>query len=242
LTTVPSGAITRIGRIRRRSRARLLGASSERRRSKPKSDASTAFTALALRIAAVNRWSDEAFVVRFRRSLFAGREALAIRRGKARLYADGYCYADGMVSTPSSSRNLRLGIRRAGWCAGRRASFPRNRQADRGGSLGAGDSVALADFAKALGSSLAGAICAPGRLRVLRECARCSAAGLVCLRRFSTAHDFDGGNAQAFLVNFAAGPMEPGNVPQHRRGERGWRRRNQACHAWLPSHTPASPA
>jgi len=41
----------------------------------------------------------------FRRSLFAGREALAIRRGKARLYADGYCYADGMgVDGASSSR------------------------------------------------------------------------------------------------------------------------------------------
>src|SRR5208337_5066024 len=74
-----------------------------------------------------------------------------------------------------------------------------------GGLLRAGDSVAAADFAEALGAGLAG-----GDLSTEVAFAFFGSANVVEEDRqhvgdkLSAAHDFDGRDAEAFLVNFAA--------------------------------------
>ncbi len=75
-----------------------------------------------------------------------------------------------------------------------------------GGSLGAGDSVALADFAEALGSGLAGGdLSAKVAFAFFRRANVVEQEGQHIGDKFSAAHDLDGRDAEAFLVDFAAG-------------------------------------
>ena len=73
------------------------------------------------------------------------------------MYADGYCYADGMGVDAVIIQEI-FGLVFAGRDGAQEGAhhFLGIDKQIGGGSLGAGDSVALADFAKALGSSLAG--------------------------------------------------------------------------------------
>ena len=138
------------------------------------------------------------------------------RRGKPRLYGgfvggggdlDGHGYAHGFVFDAIVIEKV-LGLVAAGRDGAQKGAhhfFGIDEQIG-GGMFGAGDSVAGADFAEAPGSGLAGgdlsaqvAFAFFGRADIVEE------EGQHIGDEFSATHDFDGRDAEAFLVDFAAG-------------------------------------
>ena len=120
---------------------------------------------------------------------------------------DGHGYAHGLVFDAIVIEKVfgLVAARRDGAQEGSHHFFGIDEQIG-GGLLGAGDSVAVADFTKALGAGLAGgdlsaevAFAFFGRADVVEEERQHIG------DKFSAAHDFDGRDAQAFLVDFAAG-------------------------------------
>src|SRR6202521_3127506 len=143
------------------------------------------------------------------------------RRGKPRLYGgfvggggdlDGHGYAHGFVFDAIVIEKV-LGLVAAGRDGTQEGShhfFGIDEQIG-GGLFGAGDSVAGADFAEAPGSGLAGrglsaevAFAFFGRADIVEEESQHIG------DKFSATHDFDGRDAESFLVDFAAGPHGAG--------------------------------